>query len=892
MRKLTSYGVVSVLVILSFLLGGMRPAKADSAYTLVSKPDLSLKEIAEVSQEDIPSTLYGAGNIDCSTDSSDNCAVNTEYGAVYNSSLNVNGKWVPIKDYGGNSANFYAIPSSSTSITASFSPVFGANLYFTNSTYATLKPVYITPTGTPISGVNQKILSYFKLNHAPDFKLVDTAGNKLAADISSLAFSGNSKWVVVTDPGVATLAVNLGSGSVLPFGKVFIYGYGLNPVPKNAISSSGHYAAIATPDASTFTIYDLSSCGEVPEKITQPVNCQNRDLVKSGLLSSKIKGFSGVRYLRFVDDNSIVFYASYTENGATKYGKYILGLDSHQTNEMQYMALGDSYISGEGAFSYLEGTDTHDNKCHVSGKSYTALISSNLNFDSYHSVSCSGATTKDIIDTSDGYKGQAEPHNTRAYLEQAGLVAPILTDFKVGYIDQLDFVAQYHPKIMSVSIGGNDMGFSNILKSCIVPSFEGNTCYSTREDRLELVRLINNEVYPKLLNTYRAIKFADPVGAKIYVIGYPQIAKPGGDCALNVHLNASEITFSVQLIDYLDTIIRLAAQQAGVYYVDTQDALYGHRLCEAGPGEVAVNGLTAGNDTPSKFFGPIGDESYHPNQLGYQLLAEKILSVTDRLQAPMPVADLNVALPTESNLAILDAPAAGRTVQNLIYAPEMSEDSVYRGVIIKLDINGSDYSLTSGTTFRAELHSTPLALGDYVTSIGGNLSAQIYIPENVEVGYHTLHLIGQDVAGRTIDIYKYIYVGGAPEDIDGDGVADTEQRCVGIEPSGQDYDHDGIDDACDGFIGAAPASEIVDEQLLTLEPAQKLPLVAPLNSAPTSVSKMPESEHIVLGKNINANPPFGALPNINASSSGYIPALIVGLSITALIATIIVIKFL
>jgi len=89
---------------------------------------------------------------------------------------------------------------------------------------------------------------------------------------------------------------------------------------------------------------------------------------------------------------------------------------------------------------------------------------------------------------------------------------------------------------------------------------------------------------------------------------------------------------SADLIDYLNLVISQAAAKAGVRYVDVSHAFDGHRMCEAISSQVAVNGFTAGTDGgvgPIKF---VGTESYHPNALGHQLLANTIRTQTNNFQ--------------------------------------------------------------------------------------------------------------------------------------------------------------------------------------------------------------------------------------------------------------------
>jgi lysophospholipase L1-like esterase len=411
------------------------------------------------------------------------------------------------------------------------------------------------------------------------------------------------------------------------------------------------------------------------------------------------------------------------------------------------------------------------------------------------------------------------------------MIGSILSDFQTGYIDQLDFVKQYQPKAITISIGGNDIGFSSRLQQCLGTG----TCYSTYEDRLEFVHEANH-AFPKLVNTYTKIRNSGAADARIYVIGYPQIALPGGNCAVNVHMNNDELVFAEQAIDYLDSVIAQAASKAGVFYIDARDAFFGHRLCEAGPGSVAVNGITAGNDFPDKLNGPIGRESYHPNAFGHLLLENRILAATHNLTSAMPNPDLTATLPTEKDLEILNVPHSGHSMNTTEFDPDISADLAYQQVPLDVSVDGTEHSLAPNTTLQAELHSIPLSLGSFKTDINGNLNAQVKIPTGIPVGYHALHFYGTDITGQAIDIYKVIYIASTADDLDGNGILDSTQKCVGIEPANQDYDQDGIDDSCDGKIDQSPVQTPISVSVATTVSSSTNSLV--LSSANNSTSQI------------------------------------------------------
>ncbi|MBI2592224.1 hypothetical protein HYW36_01985 [Candidatus Saccharibacteria bacterium] len=763
-------------------------------------------------------------NIDCHAQDSSTCAVPTTYGgASQNGTVRLNGTEVfrPVITYVDNRQHFLGVPNSATVISYTTEPPYGFYLYFNYNFGSSI-------TRVPVFGGGIQ----YQINRPPDGKLVDKTNRRLAADYGSLNFSKNGQWMVVSMPNVAMLRVNLQTFEVIPFAGGFNYTIGIDPAIRTAISNDGRYAAVSSKGFNTFKIYDLDTCAPTPNTITGPVLCRSRDL--KSFINQRLPGYSFSSNVEFINNDGLSFYGTYLVGTNRKTAKILIGASGSIAHQLDLLGVGESYISGEGAFNYQSGTDTADNKCHLSLISYPYLIGRDLNYNSYHSVACSGGRADDITNSGLDYRGQAQNRTILRSERTAQDVDSIFASFKPGYVNQSDFVSRYQPKVILLSIGGNDIGFSKIVTRCAAP-WELTICYSNYEDRLELVREMNNQVFPRLVQTYQTIKSAGAPDSRIYVIGYPQIAKPGGNCALNIHLNQEEILFSEQLISYLNTVIKLATLKAGVSYVDTEDAFNGHRLCEAKPGSVAINGLTLGNDAPFSF-GPIGNESYHPNDLGHQLLENNILATTHNLTDPMPIANLSIIPPSEANLGILNAPPSGRAVSALQYDDNISDNLVFAQSSAPLIVDGSQHALKPLTSYRVELHSDPVILGSYSTDATGNLNTQIQIPTSTSPGEHSLHIYGTNLAGDSIDVYKSIYVGASSSDYDGDGIPNSSDNCVFIAPSGQDYDQDGIDDACDDVISEPPPAELNQnptEQLPTL-PSQPLMPALPVSVGTSS----------------------------------------------------------
>lgn len=618
-----------------------------------------------------------------------------------------------------------------------------------------------------------------------DAQLKDKAGTPLTA--IGLSVSNNSKWYV-TDTKGSIVRINADTKEALPFHTSPNYSLGYNPGLDTAISSDGRFALVYMDVSKYLRIVDLSTCGPIPNTISgTPANCESKELTSA---LQNIPGFLGINQPKFINNNVISFYVGYKDaNNVTRQAKYRMVAPGQSPAVLEYLGLGDSFSSGEGAYSYYPETDVTENKCHLSRFSYPYLIGQDLDYNSYKSIACSGATSGHIAKNAqyDYITGASpNPNNLGTWLP--------------GSQRQLDLVQANQPNVITLTAGGNDIGFGDILKKCTGGGFVADTCFNSKEDRQELIRLVN-EKFGALVDTYTKLKHSSKTDMKVYVAGYPKVAKDNSPCGNNVRLDSDEVKFSNLLVDYLNSVIQAAASKAGVRYVDVTDALTGHRLCETEYSNTAVNGLTAGNDV----LGIIGNESYHPNAMGHRLLKSKILIETSNFTQSMPVANSAAAPPVESpSLPILNVPASGRSLKKAVFHSSLASDALFKDESEIIEINSDGAALKKNTSYTIELHSTPVSLGTHSTDANGKLTANITLPATVPTGFHTLHIFGQNLTNENIDIYKVVYVGATQNDLDGDGVANNQDACVSISPIGQDVDQDDVDDGCDGYINDSP----------------------------------------------------------------------------------------
>lgn len=175
----------------------------------------------------------------------------------------------------------------------------------------------------------------------------------------------------------------------------------------------------------------------------------------------------------------------------------------------EYVALGDSYSSGEGSFNY----DLAGGGCHRSTDSYPHYLVDNLSLDAPDFQACSGAVTSDLY----------FPNPNRP-----------------GELAQLEPINGYTQKV-TLTIGGNDIGFSAIAKECA--NFANHSGYScgtsgrTNEASDRIAALDGVDTTPgdgQMIKTPEGrpifpiktilsnIATAAP-SAKIYIAGYPQL---------------------------------------------------------------------------------------------------------------------------------------------------------------------------------------------------------------------------------------------------------------------------------------------------------------------------------------------------------------------------------
>jgi len=220
-----------------------------------------------------------------------------------------------------------------------------------------------------------------------------------------------------------------------------------------------------------------------------------------------------------------------------------------------YVALGDSYSSGVGTRGYIsDGTS-----CQRSTYAYPSLIAAARGY-ALNFRACSGAKISDVTST------------------QLGALGP-----STSYV--------------TISVGGNDAGFSDVLTECAQPGWMSD-CNGAIDGAQAY---IDNKLPAALSTLYAAIR-SRATAARVVVVGYPRLFN-GEDCNAGTWFSPAEETRLNATADLLNSKLSSAASARGFAFANPTTRFVGHAVCA----DVEwLNGLS----------NPIS-ESYHPNRAGH-----------------------------------------------------------------------------------------------------------------------------------------------------------------------------------------------------------------------------------------------------------------------------------
>lgn len=273
------------------------------------------------------------------------------------------------------------------------------------------------------------------------------------------------------------------------------------------------------------------------------------------------------------------------------------------------VALGDSYISGEGATEFFKGTnDAGRNGCRRSPKAYPYLVVEGGKAGAMRRlafVACSGARMANVI-RKPQFRGEPIDDTPGRGKSQLAQLRDLL---RAGGAD---------PGLVVVSIGGNDAGFAGIATACLAPG----SC--VERGQLWLDRL--PEVARRMRTAYEEIRKV--VGAKVAVLAVPYPVPIGERPCAYSQLDAGEHRFLQGFVEQLDGAIRQSARAAGFYYLGDMVGVLSReklRICDAPEADIGVNfiRLKSVKGVVDQVLEPQIwlHNSMHPNETGHEAMA-------------------------------------------------------------------------------------------------------------------------------------------------------------------------------------------------------------------------------------------------------------------------------
>ncbi|MDL5155408.1 SGNH/GDSL hydrolase family protein [Actinomycetospora termitidis] len=248
-----------------------------------------------------------------------------------------------------------------------------------------------------------------------------------------------------------------------------------------------------------------------------------------------------------------------------------------------YVALGDSYTSAP-----LTGTNAGSPiGCLRSVTNYPHLVAERLGVP-LTDVSCSGATT-DGFRTAQRTNAGTNPPQFSALTRDTALV--------------------------TIGIGGNDIGFAEIVRTCLsalpvgTPCRDRYTAGGTDQLRARIAAL-----GPTLARVLREVHRRAPE-ARVALVGYPSVLPASGfGCYPAVPIAPGDVAYLRGILTELNTRLERSAAAGDATWVDTAGPSVGHDFCQA-PGVKWVEGLV-----PTAPAYP-----FHPNAAGSEATSRAVV---------------------------------------------------------------------------------------------------------------------------------------------------------------------------------------------------------------------------------------------------------------------------
>ena len=252
----------------------------------------------------------------------------------------------------------------------------------------------------------------------------------------------------------------------------------------------------------------------------------------------------------------------------------VLTIGATAARAANYVALGDSYAAGP-----LVPNPLLPLGCLKSSNNYAHLAAPGIGL-TLRDASCSGARTVHMT----------EPQN----VEPDGPNPPQFNSLNT------------ETTVVSLTIGGNDIGFSEVAQSCITLNPFSHPCLDKyNAGGVDQLKARIEATAPKVAAVLQGIHVRSPA-AKIYVVNYPAIfPETGSGCWPQMPIGFQDVPYLRSTEQRLNSMLATQAAANGATLVSWYGASIGHDACK-GSSTRWVEPLVPGNSAA-----PI-----HPNKNG------------------------------------------------------------------------------------------------------------------------------------------------------------------------------------------------------------------------------------------------------------------------------------
>jgi len=254
-----------------------------------------------------------------------------------------------------------------------------------------------------------------------------------------------------------------------------------------------------------------------------------------------------------------------------------------------FVALGDSFAAGNLIPASPSGTPAG---CLRSSHDYGADAAAALGVTRYIDATCTSATTKSMTQPEPVLLGTNPPQFNSLAADDS---------------------------VVTLTIGGDDVGFLRVLETCAVLSLTdlfGDPCqrHYTAGGTDRLAAAVNATA-PKVAAVLRGIHARAP-SARVLLVGYPDILPTTGDgCWPEVPFAFGDVPYLRGVEISVNQMLARTAAANGATFVDTYTPTIGHDACQS-PQVKDVEGLI-----PASLAYP-----FHPNLRGERVMAHQVVA--------------------------------------------------------------------------------------------------------------------------------------------------------------------------------------------------------------------------------------------------------------------------